>query len=182
MNLYNKHYKITVIKDLSSRFIYRNSYQILKLNKLSLNIGIKEFILKKNITSILLLEFITGNFPILTKARKNTIFLNIKKNSPNGVKINLHKQKIYNFFQKLGFYTFSNLKIKNNFFQIKKNNFFSFSIKEIDTFHELTFFYNFFKTIKCIDINLEINCFLKNNFELFFFLTSFKFPIYVKVT
>ena len=110
------------------------------------------------------------------------LFLNIKKNSPNGVKLNLHKAKAYAFFQKLGLYVFPNFKINKNFVQINKNNFISFSIREIDTFHEITFFYNFFKIIKCIDINLKMNCFSNNYFESLFFLTSFKFPTYAKVT
>lgn len=180
MNLYKQHYNNTVSKDLTSRFVYLNCNQISKLEKLSINLGIKEFNLKKNLTNILLLEFISSNPAILTKAKKNIILLNIKKNSPNGLKLNLKKNHAYNFFQKLGLYVFPNFKTNKIFLKLKKTNSISFSIKEIDSFQELTFFYNFFKNSNCIDINFKINGFFyKTSHELIFFLTSFKFPIFL---
>lgn len=176
MNLYNLHYKNTVQKDLSSRFLYKNSNQIPKLEKLTINNGIKEFKLRKSLVNFLLIEFISGNSPKLTKVKKNISTLKLKKKFPNGFKINLQKNKAYEFFQKLGLYIF----INSNLLIINTNNTLSISLKEIDSFQELTFFYNYFKNIKNIDINIKIKYLNKNNFELLFFLTSFKFPICFK--
>ena len=60
MNLLELHYKNTITKDFSSRFIYLNSNQISKINKIHLNIGIKSFILKKGLSNILALEIISA--------------------------------------------------------------------------------------------------------------------------
>jgi len=178
MNLYQNHYKKTVLKDLSSRFLYLNCNQVPKLEKISINIGIKNFMLKKHITSALALEFISLNSPVLTKATKSTILLNLKKNSPNGFKVNLHKTKAYKFFQKLGFYIFPNFKANKKFLNISNSNSLSFSIREIDSFQELTFFYSFFKNILSIDINIKVkSSYSYSAIETLFFLTSFKLPI-----
>lgn len=126
MNLYKQHYDNTLIKDISSRLFYRNSFQIPKFQKISINIGIKEFILKKHITIFLLLEFVTTNCPILTKSKKSVPLLNVRKNSPNGAKLNMHRQKIYDFIQKLGFYIFPSFRLEKNNFIIKHNDSFSF--------------------------------------------------------
>lgn len=180
MNLYQNHYKKIVLKDLSSRFLYLNCNQLPKLEKISINIGVKDFVLKKHITNAIALEFISLNSPILTKATKNTILFNLKKNSPNGFKLNLNKIKAYDFIQKLGFYVFPNFKANKKFLNISNNNSLSFSISEIDSFQELTFFYSFFKNIFSIDINIKLkNNDFYNTIETLFFLTSFKLPVLV---
>ena len=104
MNLYKNHYYKTVTKDLISRFQYKNAFQIAILEKLTINSGVKNFVIKENLTILLLLEFLTLNYPQLTKSKKTIPFINVKKNFPNGVKINLKKNKAYNFFQKLCLY------------------------------------------------------------------------------
>ena len=179
MNLYQEHYKKTILKDLSSRFLYFNCNQLTKLEKISMNIGIKDFTLKKDITKALALEFISSNSPIVTKAKKSTVLFNLKKNSPNGFKLNINKNKTYIFFQKLGFYVFPNFKTNKNFLNLSNNNSLSFSIREIESFQELTFFYSFFKNISSIDINIKLKNINKkpNDIETLFFLTSFRLPI-----
>jgi large subunit ribosomal protein L5 len=177
MNLYKKHYDLTIKKDLISRFIYKNNFQIIKINKISLNIGIKNFSLKKDLPIILLLEFITSNSPVITKSKKNNVFLNIRKNFINGAKLNLKKNKAHTFLQKFGLYIFPNIK-SDKIFILKKEKSFSISLKKFDIFQELTFFYNYFKYIKYIDINIKLFSFLKNELESLFFFNSFKFNFF----
>jgi len=179
MNLCEHHYRITLTKDATSRFFYCNSFQIPKLRKISVSIGIKEFLLKKNLTTLLLLEFIAANCPVLTKAKKSVLLLKVKKNSPNGAKLNLHRQKAYDFMQKLSFYIFPSFKLDKNNFSVKRGDSFSFLIKEIDSFYELTFFYRFFKMIKDVSVNVRLLRFLDGRLELLFFLTSFKLPVHL---
>jgi len=180
MNLYKNHYNKIVIKDLTSKFFYKNVFQLPKLEKLTVNIGTLNFTLKENLSIFILLEFITLNYPNLTKSKKNISFLNIRKNFPNGAKVNLRKNKAYEFFQKLGFFIFPNFRKNKIHLALTKTNSFSFSIKEIDNFQEVTFFYKYFKKIKEINININLKSFLNNKLELLFFLTSFKFPVYLR--
>jgi len=180
MNLYKNHYYKTVTKDLVSRFSYKNAFQIAGLEKLTINSGVKNFVLKESLPNFLLLELITSNYPKLTKSKKTIPFLNIKKNFPNGAKINLKKNEAYNFFQKLGLYIFPNFRKNKNYININKSSSFSFSLKEIDNFQEVTFFYKYFKQIKEIDINIKLKSFINNKVELLFFLSSFKFPVFLR--
>lgn len=178
MNLLELHYKNTIAKDFSSRFIYLNCTQISKINKINLNIGLKSFVLKKGLSNILALELISLNLPKITKSRKSQISLGIRKNSPTGLKLTLYKSKAYNFLQKLNLFVLPNYSNFKNKLILTNYDTISFSLKEIENFHELTFFYNIFKNNNSIDVCLKINPInLNNNLELLFYLTSLKFPV-----
>lgn len=181
MNLLELHYKNTITKDFSSRFLYLNSNQISKINKIHLNIGIKSFILKKGLSNILALELISLNNPKITKSKKSQISLGIRKNSPTGLKLTLHKLKAYNFLQKLIFFVLPNYSVLKNKLVLTNYDNISFSLKEVENFYELTFFYNIFKNNNSIDVCLQLNNInLNNNLELLFYLTSLKFPVLQK--
>ena len=92
----------------------------------------------------------------------------------------MNKIKAYDFIQKLGFYVFPNFKANKKFLNISNNNSLSFSINEIDSFQELTFFYSFFKNILSIDVNIKLKISdFYHTIETLFFLTSFKLPVLV---
>jgi len=168
------HYRTTLKKDLSSRFIYENPTQLPKLKKINLNIGVKESSLKNILPNFLGVEFITSKYPQLTQSNKNSVFFNLKKNSPNGVKVDLQGKQAYLFLQKLILQTIPNFKNRKDAFEISQSSSFSFSIRELDSFQELTLFYNFFKNIESLDITFQVTT--RTPLELAFFLTSFKFP------
>lgn len=144
MNFYQKHYEQTILKDLISKFNYKNTFQTLKLKSITLHIGFNTSILNNNLASFLLLEFISKNFPSITKAKKNSILFKKKKNEPNGLKVTLQKKQAYKFLQKLTLFILPKLKIKLQNYRLKTSNTFSFSIQEMEHFHELTFFLSIF--------------------------------------
>ena len=81
---------------------------------------------KKLINIILFLKLITNQKPLITKSKKNIIFLKIKKNSIIGCKITLRKKNIFFFLEKVLIFILPNLtKIKINF---KNQNIFNFKI------------------------------------------------------
>ena len=181
MNLLELHYKNTILKDCSSRFNYFNVNQISKINTIHLNIGLKSFILKKGLSNILALELISFNSPKITKSKKSQISLSIRKNSPTGLKLTLCKSKAYNFLQKLNFFVLPNYSTLKNKLILTNNDSISFSLKEVENFNELTFFYNIFKNNNHIDVCLKINSVnFNNNLELLFYLTSLKLPVLQK--
>ena len=183
MNYYKNFYSRTVQKDFVSRFNCLNSYQIFKLEKMTLNIqNEKSDINKTLLLDILGLEFITSNSPLVTKARKSNVLFGILKNYPTGVKLDLHGFSMFSFLQKLGFFIFPKIKVNSSSKYLLLSGNFSFSIKQIDDFQELTFFYKFFKHISYIDYNLKINGFvfkdkLENSIGLMFLITSLNFPL-----
>ena len=81
-NLQN-HYKNITIYNLLTKLNFKNIFEIPKITKICLNIGFKDVNIekKKLINIILLLKLITNQKPLITKSKKNDIFLKIKKNS-----------------------------------------------------------------------------------------------------
>ena len=123
---------------------------------------------KKLINIILLLKLITNQKPLITKSKKNDIFLKIKKNSIIGCKITLRKKNIFIFLEKILIFIIPNLKkIKIN---LKNKNILNFQIKNILNFFELKNEFLKFKDITPIDVSIHTN--VKNNNELFLLLNS----------
>ncbi|KAK1928418.1 ribosomal protein L5 (mitochondrion) [Phytophthora citrophthora] len=168
-NLQN-HYQNVTIYDLLTKLNFKNIFEIPKITKICLNIGFKDANIekKKLINIILLLKLITNQKPIITKSKKNIIFLKIKKNSIIGCKITLRKKKIFNFLEKFLIFVLQNItKINFNF---KNKNILNFQIQNILYFFELKTEFLKFKNIPPIDVSIHTNA--KNSNELFLLLNS----------
>lgn len=168
-NLQN-HYQNVTIYDLITKLTYKNIFEIPQITKICLNIGFKDANLekKKLINIILLLKLITNQKPIITKSKKNNIFLKIKKNSIIGCKITLRKKNIYFFLEKLLIFILPNL--NNIKFNLINKNILNFQISNILYFFELKTEFLKFKNIPPIDISIHTN--VKTNKELFLLLNS----------
>jgi len=168
-NLQN-HYQNVTTYDLITKLNFKNIFEIPKITKICLNIGFKDANIekKKLINIIILLKLITNQKPIVTKSKKNNIFLKIKKNSIIGCKITLRKKNINIFLEKLLIFILPNLnKIK---FNLKNQNILNFQIQNILYFFELKTEFLKFKNIPPIDLSIHTNS--KNNTELFLLLNS----------
>nr|YP_010394379.1 ribosomal protein L5 [Phytophthora lateralis]DAZ88387.1 TPA_asm: ribosomal protein L5 [Phytophthora lateralis]DAZ88820.1 TPA_asm: ribosomal protein L5 [Phytophthora lateralis] len=166
-NLQN-HYQNVTIYDLITKLNFKNIFEIPKITKICLNIGFKDANIekKKLINIILLLKLITNQKPIVTKSKKNNIFLKIKKNSLIGCKITLRKKNIFIFLEKILIFILPNL-IKIN---LKNKNILNFQIQNVLHFFELKTEFLKFKNIPPIDVSIHTN--IKNNNELFLLLNS----------
>ena len=164
------HYKNITVYNLLSKLTLKNIFEIPKITKICLNIGFKKSNLekKKLINIILLLKLITNQKPLITKSKKNNIFLKIKKNSIIGCKITLRKNNIYFFLEKVLIFILPNLNSLK--FNVKNKNIFNFNIKNILDFFELKTEFLKFKNIPIIDISIHTNS--KNNIELYLLLNS----------
>ena len=93
-NLKN-HYQNVITYDLLTKLNFKNIFEIPKITKICLNIGFENANVekKKLLNIIVLLKLITNQKPIVTKSKKNNIFLKIKKNSIIGCKVTLRKKK-----------------------------------------------------------------------------------------
>jgi len=168
-NLKN-HYQNITTYDLITKFNFKNIYEIPKINKICLNIGFKNANIekKKLINIIILLKLITNQKPIVTKSKKNNIFLKIKKNSIIGCKITLRKKNINIFIEKLLIFILPDIDKIN--FDIKNKNILNFQIKNILNFFELKTEFLRFRDIPPIDISIHTKS--KKNNELFLLLNS----------
>lgn len=92
--------------------LFSNKHTVPKLKKIQINRGLglsaqNTNILKKNIEEF---EKITGQKPIITKAKKAIAGFKIRENMELGVSITLRGKKMYTFLTKLLFFTFAQIR------------------------------------------------------------------------
>jgi len=92
-------YNNEITKSLKEKFNYKNDFQIPKLEKVVINMGVGEAVKdKKKIDSAVNeLSLITGQKPIVTKSKKANASFKLREGMPIGVKVTLRKSKMYEF-------------------------------------------------------------------------------------
>jgi large subunit ribosomal protein L5 len=96
-------YKDKVFEDLKQKFQYKNQHEVPKLVKITLNRGIGEASqnAKALENSIVEFQLITGQKPIVTRSKKAIAGFKIREDIPVGITVNLRRQKMYDFLNKL---------------------------------------------------------------------------------
>lgn len=96
-------YNNEVIPALMEKFKYKNVMEVPKLEKIVINMGIG--VAKENPkaleSAVEELSVITGQRPIITKAKKSVANFKVRKGMPVGVKVTLRGEKMYYFIDKL---------------------------------------------------------------------------------
>jgi len=89
--------------DLISAFGYQNPFEVPKINKVILNMGIGENVSdsKKINSAVEALELISGQKPIKTIAKKAIAGFKLREGLPVGVKVTLRKKIMYEFIDRL---------------------------------------------------------------------------------
>ncbi|MEE9521145.1 MAG: 50S ribosomal protein L5, partial [Dehalococcoidales bacterium] len=96
-------YKKEVIPNLMERCGYKNIMQVPHLDKVVLNIGLGEAIreakameaAEKDLTAI------SGQHPIITRAKKSIAAFRLRTGMSIGLKVTLRGERMYDFFDKL---------------------------------------------------------------------------------
>ena len=96
-------YKEEIVPALQKEFGYKSVMQVPKLEKIVINIGVGDGSKdEKFITAAVKdLEKITGQKPVVTKARKSIAGFKVREGQPIGVKVTLRGENMYYFFEKL---------------------------------------------------------------------------------
>jgi len=96
-------YNHKIAKELLKTFSYNNVHEIPKLVKITINRGLGEAAQNSKAleNSINELTLITGQKPIVNKAKKSIAGFKIRENIPIGLSVTLRKEKMYNFLNKL---------------------------------------------------------------------------------
>lgn len=96
-------YEKEAVSALMDKFGYKNIMEVPKLEKIVINMGVGEA--KENQKALEAavedLAKITGQKPILTKAKKSVANFKIREDMPLGCKVTLRKQNMYEFADKL---------------------------------------------------------------------------------
>jgi large subunit ribosomal protein L5 len=96
-------YEKEVIPQLMRRFGYKNIMQVPKLERIVINMGLGEAIQNIKIldSAVEEIALITGQRPVITKARKSIAQFKLRKGMPIGCMVTLRKNRMYEFFNRL---------------------------------------------------------------------------------
>ena len=96
-------YKEQVLPNLAEKLNYQNCHQLPKLEKIQLNRGLGLSAQNSNILKKSIEEFraITGQKPIITKAKKSNAGFKIREEMDLGLTVTLRSDKMYDFLDKL---------------------------------------------------------------------------------
>ena len=169
-------YNNKIKQDLQSKLGLKNIFEVPKLNKIILNMGVGEGkedtkLIDKAIEDLTL---ISGQKAVKTKSKKAISGFKIRAGMPLGVKVTLRNKIMYEFLDRLvniaipRIRDFRGLNIKS----FDGNGNFSMGIKEHVIFPEI----NFDKVEKIRGMDITICTSAKNNNEAIELLKSFNMP------
>jgi large subunit ribosomal protein L5 len=97
-----KHYKEVVVKDLSAKLGTKNVMQVPCVVKVVLNMGIGSAKEHANWITQAVAEFtaITGQKPIINKAKKAISNFKLRENDPVGISVTLRRERMYEFLDR----------------------------------------------------------------------------------
>lgn len=96
-------YRESIVPALMNKFNYRNVMQAPKVEKVVINMGVGEAVGNPKVLdgAVSDLEAITGQKPIVTKAKKSIAGFKLREGMPIGVKVTLRGERMYHFLDKL---------------------------------------------------------------------------------
>jgi large subunit ribosomal protein L5 len=103
MTRLKEHYDTVVRPSLMKEFGYRNLFEVPRLEKIVVNMGVGEAVqdVKKVDAAARELAAITGQKAVITKAKKSIATFKLRENLPIGCKVTLRKQRMYEFLDRL---------------------------------------------------------------------------------
>jgi large subunit ribosomal protein L5 len=96
-------YKTEAIPALTKQFGYKNVMAVPKFVKINVNMGLGEAISNAKILDVAAEELstITGQHPVVTKAKKSIAAFKLRQGMPIGVTVTLRGDRMFEFFDRL---------------------------------------------------------------------------------
>lgn len=170
-------YKKDVVDMMMKRFGYKTIMEVPKITKITLNMGVGEAVGDKKIMTNAVEDMtrISGQKPVVTKARKSIAGFKIRDGWPIGCKVTLRKDRMYDFLDRL--ITIAIPRIRD-FRGLNPKSFdgtgnYSFGIQEQIVFPEIDF--DKIDTIRGMDICITTSA--KTNEEAKALLEAFDLPL-----
>ena len=103
MTRLQERYDSEVRPALMQEFGYKNPMQVPRLDKIVINMGVGEAVqdAKKIDAAVGDLSAITGQRPVVIKARQSIATFKLRQGMPIGVKVTLRRQRMYEFLDRL---------------------------------------------------------------------------------
>jgi len=98
-----RHYEEHVRNRLQERFGYKNPYQVPRLEKIVINVGLGEAPKNPKLLDSVVDELarITGQKPVVTRARRSISNFGLRQGMPIGAMVTLRRERMYEFLDRL---------------------------------------------------------------------------------
>jgi large subunit ribosomal protein L5 len=96
-------YHAEVVPGLQKQFEYTNPMQVPRLDKIVLNIGLGEALQNAKAVDAAVgdIQLITGQKPIVTRAKRSIAQFRVRTGNPIGVKVTLRGERMWDFLERL---------------------------------------------------------------------------------
>ncbi len=171
-----EYYQTAVVKKMMTDFKYKSVMEVPRISKITLNIGLGEATTDKKIIDSALsdLKKITGQQPIVTRAKKSIATFKVRKDYPVGCKVTLRHIRMYEFLDRLIGIAMPRIRdfrgISGKSFDGRGN--YNLGIKEQIIFPEI----DYDKIDSLRGMNISISTTAKNDQEAKALLEAFHFP------
>lgn len=189
LNRYYMHYNKNVCLDFIYKQNLKNLFQIPKIEKIILNVTYKTIINDKKhiVPGLVSLELVSGQKLKWTNAQKSIAGFKLRKNQIIGCKVDLRNMHMYSFLEKLITIILPRVRHFAGISQsgFNQENHLSIGLPEILVFSELENYFEFFESLKGIDITIVTDVKKSRNLNVpnlspsaaLVFLSAFQFPI-----
>ena len=143
MNRLMERYQNEVVKSLMEKFNYSSKMQAPKIEKIVLNIGVGDAVSNSKLLdeAVNELTLISGQKPVITRAKKSIAGFKLREGAPIGCKVTLRGERMYEFLDKLVNISLPRVRdfrgVSNNSFDGRGN--YTLGIKEQLIFPEINF-------------------------------------------
>lgn len=171
------YYQKTVVPQLMQQFAYQSIMQVPRIVQITLNMGLGEAVGDKKVIERAIADMtaIGGQKPVVTKARKSVSNFKIRQGWPIGCKVNLRRERMYEFLDRLISIAIPRIRDFRGFsakaFDGRGN--YSLGIREQIIFPEID--YDKIEAIRGMDIIITTTA--RTNEEGHALLTAFHFPL-----
>ena len=171
-----QHYREKVVPELTEKFGYQSPMQVPRLTKITLNMGVSEAVADKKVMdhAVSDLTKISGQKPVVTKARKAIAGFKIREPQPIGCMVTLRGVRMYEFLDRFVSVALPRVRdfrgISGRAFDGRGN--YNIGVKEQIIFPEI----EYDKVDALRGMNISITTTAKTDDECKALLTAFRFP------
>ncbi len=96
-------FKSEITKELMTKFEYSSVMQVPKIEKIVINMGVGDAVQNSKAldNAVAELALISGQKPLITRAKKSIATYRLREGMPIGAKVTLRGERMYEFFDKL---------------------------------------------------------------------------------
>jgi len=169
-------YETEIVASLMKRFSYTNKMQVPRLSKIVINMGVGEAVTNPKLVDAAVQELtaITGQKPVITRAKKAIATFKLREGMSIGTKVTLRRDRMYEFVDRLVNIALPRVRdfrgLNGKSFDGRGN--FAMGLKEQIVFPEIE--YDKIDALRGMDI--AINTSARTDDEARALLTAFRFP------